>query len=134
MEAIAQADKSSEQNTQARKKAGSLSNAIALIFIILQGLLIVGALCNIATDDYSFLQVFFENMAGIAAGLLRFDVMLQIAVQLVGFNLLGIGALILGRIIWLRHGNTDGKPITRIAFVVIIINTILYIADPHFIR
>lgn len=112
-------------------KKGTVSNVIAWVFIVLQGCLISGGIYNITHDEQSFWQIFSQNLPKCVLVFIQLNVkaIVQLAVFLIGGNLLGIGALILGLIVWLQHKNKDGKITTIAAIVVIIINSLLSVGD-----
>lgn len=102
---------------------GSLSNYIAWVFITLQIMLTVGGLVGgllfpislpRAPPGYVYVNVSFHNLPA-AVGSVVF---------LFCGNILGIGALILSLIVWLRHNNQKGKTTAIVAAVVIVVNSL----------
>jgi hypothetical protein len=92
------------------KLKGRVSTTIALIFITLQMLFIIGGL-YVGGDRQPI--AFFNNLKA----------SVQSLIEVTGVNLLGIGALILSLIVWRYHKNEIGKITAIVAIVVIILNT-----------
>lgn len=97
-----------------RKPKGTVSTCIAWVFMILQILLIVGALFA-GLSPTQGPDVSFHDTPAIV----------QSVVYLFCGNILGIGALTLSLIVWLRHNNLNGKITAIAAIIVIIVNTSL---------
>lgn len=90
-----------------------VSNFIAWIFIVLQVLLMLGGL-YVGHSQSEGENVSFHSAPAVV----------QSIVFLFGMNILGIGALVLSLIVWLRHGNKQGRVATITSVVVILINTL----------
>jgi hypothetical protein len=92
---------------------GRVSNSVAWIFIFLQVLFTLGGL-SAGHSPHGGKNVSLQNA----------QAMVQSAVFLFCMNLLVIGALILGLIVWLYHGNQKGRDTTIVSIVAIIVNTL----------
>jgi len=97
-----------------KKPKGTLSIYIAGVFLVLQLMLILGGL-YVERSPHQGSNISFDNGQAIV----------QSMVYIFFINILGIGALLLSMIVWLRHKNKGGKIIFIISSIVIIINTIL---------
>lgn len=103
-----------KQKTVRRKHPkGTASICIAVVFITLQIMLMIGGL-YVGPSEHQGANVSFHNPAAIV----------QSVVFLLFTNILGIGALVLSLIVWLYHKNVNGKVTTIIASVVIIVNSL----------
>ncbi len=89
---------------------GGISNTIAWIFIAIQIMFIIGSL---RTGGDKQPMAFFNNLKAT----------LQSLLEVIGINLLGIGALVLSLIVWRYHKNNKGKLTAVVAIAVIILNT-----------
>jgi len=112
-------------------------NSIAWLFIILQSLLLAGGTFNYVKDGQPILQIVGR---GLLFPLLLVDVclsgnftaLLQLSIEVTAFNLLAIGALLLGLVLWLHRRYGEAKKTVVAAIVVIILGTILYWGDKRF--
>jgi len=91
---------------------GIASNVIAWIFIVLQAWLTpFGDLHSGGSREPIAL---FNNLKATV----------QSIIMVTGMNIPGIGALILGLIVWRYHNNPIGKVTTFVALVIIVLNTL----------
>ncbi len=112
-------------------------NSIAWLFIILQSLLLAGGTFDYVKDGQPILHL-------VGRGLLfplflvdvclsgNFTALLQLTIELTVFNLLGIGALLLGLVLWLYRRYGEARKTVVAAIVLIILGTILYWGDKRF--
>ena len=112
---------------QLKKEKGKVLNVIAWVLLVLQLFY-----SRIYVIDHAKLSKIIPG--GLQLPRAIFLLLLQaemktlasLIFQLIVFNAVGIGGLILGLYIWLRRGNKKGQITTVAAIVVILISSILY--------
>ena len=116
---------------QLKKDEGKVSNVIAWVLLVLQfsaSIIYVSELCS---EGQKFSQIVTRGLLlpwAIFLLLLRVEMktLVGLICQLIGFNAVGIGGLILGLQVWLKRGNKKGKTTIIAAIVTILLSSILY--------
>ena len=101
-----------QKNKKRIPEKSRASNIIAWIFIVLQAMLILGGLYAGGSREPI---AFFYNL----------EATIQSVTMITVGNILGIGALILGLIVWRYHNNPIGKVTTFVAIIIIVLNTLV---------
>jgi hypothetical protein len=126
-----------EEKSQAKKSRIDASNVIAWIFIVLQICACVGLTYQLCSKGEKLSQIVTRGLLlprAFFLPLVRSETpaVVELSGALFGYNILGIGAVILGLLIWLRRGNKQGRTTTIAAIVVIIINSLLYFGGYYY--
>lgn len=119
------------KKAEIKKAEGRVSNAIAWVFIILQFCALTGYVFGLCSEGQKFSQIITRGFLlpwAFFVLFIRAEILALVGLimELVGYNLLGIGALVLGLLVWLRWGNKKGRTTTLVAIVTIITSSILY--------